>query len=46
MDMIWKFLGWVMYFLEITFFVGIVGCAGVVLVSWVQIFGDGFRGRD
>lgn len=27
---------------EIMFFTGLVGCAIVVVVSWVSIFGDGF----
>jgi hypothetical protein len=44
--MVWKLLTWVMYALEILFFTGVVGCAVVVVVSWVSIFGDGFTGRD
>ena len=27
---------------EILFFTGIIGCAAVVLISWVSIFKEGF----
>jgi hypothetical protein len=36
---------WMMRALEVMFFVGLTGCALVVVISWVSIFGEGFR-RD
>jgi hypothetical protein len=32
----------VMRVLEVMFFVGLAGCAGVVIFSWISIFGSGF----
>jgi hypothetical protein len=32
----------VMYLLEAMFFIGIVGCASVVVFSWISILKDGF----
>lgn len=40
--MIHSLMVWATYILSATFFIGIAGCAGVVIVSWISIFGDGF----
>jgi hypothetical protein len=32
--------------LEVMFFCGLIGCAGVVVVSWISIFKSGFSDRD
>lgn len=32
--------------LQVAFFMGLVGCASVVVVSWISIFKDGFSDRD
>ena len=34
------------YLMEAMFFSGLVGCASVVIVSWVSIFKDGFSSED
>ena len=31
-----------LHLVEIVFFLGIVGCASVVVISWVSIFSEGF----
>ena len=31
--------------LEIMFFTGIIGCAGVVVISWISIFKEGFSDK-
>ncbi len=34
---------WMMRLVEAMFFTGLAGCVLVVLISWVSIFGSGFR---
>jgi hypothetical protein len=34
------------YVLEVMFFTGLVGCALVVVVSWISIFKSGFSDAD
>ena len=36
---------WLIRILEITFFTGLIGCAFVVILSWISIFRDGFTKR-
>jgi hypothetical protein len=36
------FIHYVSRVLEVMFFMGVFGCVLAVLVSWVEIFGDGF----
>lgn len=31
---------------EILFFTGLVGCACVVIISWISIFKEGFSSKD
>ena len=37
---------WLMRALEIAFFTGLIGCAFVVIFSWISIFRDGFTKKD
>jgi hypothetical protein len=37
-----KLVLWCMRAVEIMFFTGLIGCAVVVLISWVSIFRSGF----
>jgi len=37
---------WLFRLLEDLFFVGLVGCALVVIISWISIFRSGFSGTD
>ena len=37
---------WLLRVLEIMFFAGLVGCAIVVIISWISIFKDGFSNTD
>lgn len=32
--------------LEVTFFVGLVGCALMIVLSWIDIFSDSFNDDD
>jgi hypothetical protein len=32
--------------LEVAFFTGLIGCAVVVVWSWISIFKDGFSKKD
>ena len=41
-----KLLLWCMYAVEIMFFIGLVGCAVVVFISWISIFKTGFSKDD
>lgn len=41
--MIYQFALWMMRLLEGMFFIGLGGCALVVIVSWVSIFAEGFK---
>jgi hypothetical protein len=36
----------VMRVIEVMFFIGLAGCALVVVVSWISILTDGISGRD
>ncbi len=31
---------------EVVFFTGLIGCALVVIFSWISIFGDGFTNDE
>jgi hypothetical protein len=37
---------WGAHILEGMFFTGLVGCAAVVVISWVSIFKEGFSNDD
>jgi hypothetical protein len=41
-----KMMYWATYAVDVMFFTGLVGCAGVVLFSWVSIFKSAFSDRD
>lgn len=41
-----KLILWGFKILEVMFFAGLIGCTGVVIVSWVSIFKSGFSDRD
>jgi hypothetical protein len=42
LEMNHSFLLFAMRVIEVMFFTGLVGCATVIVVSWISIFGDGF----
>lgn len=42
LEMTHSFLLFAMRVIEVMFFTGLVGCATVIVVSWISIFGDGF----
>ena len=37
-----KLAVWAIRLVEVMFFLGITGCASVVVISWISIFKDGF----
>jgi hypothetical protein len=37
---------WAMYGVEALFFTGLIGCAFVVVFSWISIFKTGFTRED
>jgi len=37
---------WLMRALDLVFFSGLIGCALVVIFSWISIFRDGFSKKD
>jgi hypothetical protein len=37
-----RILGFAARVLEVMFFTGLVGCVLTIIVSWVEIFSDGF----
>ena len=37
-----KLMIWSSYLLETMFFIGLAGCATVVILSWISIFKSGF----
>ena len=37
-----RLMVWATYVLDIVFFTGLLGCATVVIVSWISIFKEGF----
>ena len=37
---------WATYALEFMFFTGLIGCASVVIISWISIFKSGFSRED
>ena len=41
-----KAILWGFRVLETMFFAGLLGCCGVVVVSWISIFKSGFSDRD
>ena len=41
-----KLVLWCMRAVEIIFFTGVIGCAIVVMISWVSIFKAGFSKDD
>jgi hypothetical protein len=41
-----RLLIWGARILEVMFFAGLVGCAAVVVISWVSIFKEGFSNED
>ena len=42
LEMNHSFLLFAMRVIEVMFFTGLVGCATVIVVSWISIFGEGF----
>lgn len=42
LPMIDKAVLWLFRVLEVMFFAGLIGCAAVVVISWVSIFKSGF----
>jgi hypothetical protein len=51
LEMAHTFLVFAMRVIEVLFFTGLVGCATVIVISWISIFRDGFsaprnKGRD
>jgi hypothetical protein len=42
LPMIDKAVLWLFRVLEVMFFAGLIGCAAVVIISWVSIFKSGF----
>jgi hypothetical protein len=41
-----KIITFVARVLEVMFFTGLVGCALMIIVSWIEIFSDGFSDDD
>jgi hypothetical protein len=41
-----KVMNWATYVLDTMFFIGLTGCASVVVFSWISIFKSGFSGRN
>ena len=41
-----KFMMWATYVIQAVFFAGLIGCASVVLLSWISILKSGFSDRD
>ena len=37
---------WATHILEVTFFVGLAGCASVVILSWISILKEAFSEDD
>ena len=35
-----------MRLIEVLFFFGLIGCTGVVVISWISIFRSGFAGKN
>jgi hypothetical protein len=40
------FVLWCMRVVEVLFFIGLAGCAIVVVISWISIFSSGFSKDD
>jgi hypothetical protein len=41
-----KVMNWATYVLDTMFFIGLTGCASVVVISWISIFKSGFSSRS
>jgi hypothetical protein len=41
-----KLVLWCMRAIELMFFIGLIGCAVVVAISWISIFRSGFSKDD
>jgi len=41
-----KLMQWGIELLEVLFFTGLIGCAVVVVISWISIFKSGFSDKD
>lgn len=41
-----KIIVFVAHVLEVMFFTGMIGCAVMIIVSWVEIFSDGLSNDD
>ena len=37
---------WMFRVLAVMFFTGLIGCAAVVIISWISIFQSGFTNKD
>jgi hypothetical protein len=44
--MVMKLMHWGIELLEVIFFTGLIGCAVVVVISWVSIFKSGFSDKN
>jgi len=41
-----RFAAWIMQIIELIFFIGLMGCAFVVILSWISIVKEGFSRKD
>ncbi|HZP07226.1 MAG TPA: hypothetical protein VFB43_20170 [Terracidiphilus sp.] len=41
-----RWMVWATYVLDCSFFIGLTGCALVVIISWISIFKEGFSDDD
>jgi hypothetical protein len=41
-----KIFAFAAHVLEVMFFTGLVGCVFMIIVSWVEIFSDGFTDHE
>jgi len=41
-----RWMVWATYVLDCSFFIGLTGCAAVVIISWISIFKEGFSDDD
>ncbi len=44
--MTFRMMTWCIYILEVMFFMGLIGCAVMVVTSWISIFKEVFSGED
>jgi hypothetical protein len=40
--MTYRLMIWAIHVLDAAFFIGLTGCAAVVVISWISIFREGF----